>query len=112
MTLAELMRASREKIYVEEQMLFQDFLHIDNALPVHEELDSDWENNLIQSMRDRQEKEESDAEADADNDEIKDDSVMTHKETLLCIDQLILFFLSKQLPQVISVKIHVYNRPE
>lgn len=52
--LADLMRASTEKMCMEEDMSIQHFLDIGIELPVHEELDSDWENYSTQSMCDKQ----------------------------------------------------------
>ncbi|XP_060560185.1 tigger transposable element-derived protein 6-like [Ruditapes philippinarum] len=83
-------RASREKIYVQEDMTVQGFLNIDIELPVHEELESDLEDNLIKNMQEKQQNEQIDTSAESEE-EKESESVMTYKEALVCIDQLRLF---------------------
>jgi hypothetical protein len=101
--LAEFMMASREKIHVQEDMGVQEFLNIDIEIPVHEELETDWEENLIKHMQEKQDNEQTDTSAESEEEkESESQSVMTHKEALVCIDQLRLFFLSKQMPNVMS----------
>lgn len=101
--LVEIMRAAQGKIQTKEAMTAQDFAAIDTNAPVHEELDSDWEKQLVSSVQHREDQPEQICIDEEEDIEPTEPTIKSNKEALQMVENLKLFTLRKDLHDAFSM---------
>lgn len=104
--LRELVRATRNRLNIQDDMTLDQYVNIDNDVPVTAELSENWQDDLLEIVRDQTVR-DCDGESVRDDDDDYDEPVTcckikTHEEALEWIRDLKMYCLQKDIHELMT----------
>jgi len=103
--LVEIMRAAQGMIHTEEPLTAEYYDVIDQDAPIHEELDSEWESELVNAViaKNLDESEILEVEDEDDTEHNPEQPTLSHKEALQMVEQLKTFSLRNDIHEAFAM---------